>query len=196
LIDFEMPDFSSGIEFTLFKDGAQYVDITPDFGNEDASECDFDFSFVGVTHLPSLEFVDSKLYFDRNYNGERTDETIMGAKIKLCIAAGNCKETEAFTLEISNPCRTATVSKKDIGKIPTQSIPYLGSASVKISSAPWSNSVSQSVNTELYEQDQICGEYSYEISSCTDSVCSAVTWATASTDTDGGVVLEFNLTEE
>jgi hypothetical protein len=197
LIDFTMPDFSnSGVEFTLFRDEPQYVDITPDFGGEDASECDFEYSFVGVTHLPSLEFVDSRLYFDRNHNGARSDETVMGAKIRLCIAEGNCKETEAFTLEITSPCRTATVSKEEIGRIATQSVPYLGSSSVKISSAPWSHSVSQSLNTALYPEEQICGEYSYVVSSCTESVCSPVTWATASTDSDGGVVLEFNATEE
>jgi hypothetical protein len=195
LIDFTMPSLS-GIEFTLFRDGPQYVDVSPDFGNEDASECDLEYSFVGVTHLPSLGFVDSKLYFDRDYNGARSDETVMGAKIKLCIAEGNCKETEAFTLEITSPCRTATVSKEEIGRIATQSVPYLGSRSVKISSAPWSNSVSRSLDTALYPEEQICGEYSYVISSCTGSVCSPVTWATASTDSDGGVVLEFNPTTE
>jgi hypothetical protein len=199
-LDFTMPDFSEGgIQFTLFSDEEQYVDINPDFGNEDVSKCSFDFSFVGATHLSSLEFVDSKLYFDRMYEGNKAHETVMGARIQLCIAEGNCRETEAFTLQITNPCRTATIPKEDIGKIATQTVPYLGSKSVKISTKSWSNSVSKSINTALFAADPICGDYSYDISSCDDSECSTYSptnWTTASTDQDGGVFLSFDATEE
>ena len=51
-IDFMMPDFSqSGMEFTLFQDSPQFVELDVDFGGEDVSGCNLDFSFVGITHM-------------------------------------------------------------------------------------------------------------------------------------------------
>ena len=123
----------------------------------------------------------------------------MGARIRLCISESNCKDTEAFKLQIVSPCRTAKVSEKDIGKIPTAFVPYQGSSSMKISSAPWPNTVTKSIDTALYPADPICGEYRYVVSICDDADCTTSTpidWATASTDTDGGVILSFDATDE